>query len=137
MTKLRLAIVGFGKIATVRHVPAIAATPGVDLVAIADPKATSPDVPNFPSLEALLRDGPPIDAVTLCSTTPARELGLIGHGVLATDAVADLVVLDARLSVVQTYVAGELVYSRQTEGREKVAKLRPTTEDAEDTEDSR
>ena len=57
----------------------------------------------------------PIDAVTLCSTTPARELGLIGHGVLAIDAVADLVVLDARLSVVQTYVAGELVYSRQAE----------------------
>jgi N-acetylglucosamine-6-phosphate deacetylase len=54
----------------------------------------------------------PVDAVTLCSTTPARELGLIGHGVLAIDAVADLVVLDSRLSVVQTYVAGELVYSR-------------------------
>jgi N-acetylglucosamine-6-phosphate deacetylase len=53
-----------------------------------------------------------VDAVTLCSTTPARELHLIGHGVLAIDAVADLVVLDARLSVVQTYVAGELIYSR-------------------------
>jgi N-acetylglucosamine-6-phosphate deacetylase len=60
----------------------------------------------------------PVDAVTLCSTTPARELGLIGHGMLAVDAVADLVVLDARLSVVQTYVAGELVYTRPTEGRE-------------------
>jgi N-acetylglucosamine-6-phosphate deacetylase len=56
----------------------------------------------------------PVDAVTVCSTTPARELGLMGHGVLAIDAVADLVVLDARLSVVQTYVAGELAYSRQT-----------------------
>jgi N-acetylglucosamine-6-phosphate deacetylase len=54
----------------------------------------------------------PVDAVTLCSTTPARELGLIGHGVLAIDAVADLVVLDAGLSVVQTYVAGALIYSR-------------------------
>ena len=74
MTKLRLAIVGFGKIATVRHVPAIAATPGVDLVAIADPKATSPDVPNFPSLDALLRDGPPIDAVTLCTPPQVRSV---------------------------------------------------------------
>jgi D-galactose 1-dehydrogenase len=74
MTKLRLAIVGFGKIATVRHVPAIAVTPGVDLVAIADPKATSPDVPNFPSLEALLRDGPPIDAVTLCTPPQVRSV---------------------------------------------------------------
>ena len=53
-----------------------------------------------------------VDAATLCSTTPARELGLVGHGVLAVDVVADLLVLDAQLSVVQTYVGGELVYSR-------------------------
>jgi N-acetylglucosamine-6-phosphate deacetylase len=54
----------------------------------------------------------PVDAATLCSTTPARELGLVGHGVLAPDAVADLVVLDAQFSVVQTYIAGQLAYSR-------------------------
>jgi N-acetylglucosamine-6-phosphate deacetylase len=53
-----------------------------------------------------------VDAATLCATTPARELGLVGHGVLAVDAVADLLVLDAQLSVVQTFVGGELVYSR-------------------------
>lgn len=73
MTNLRLAIVGFGKIATTRHVPAILATSGIDLVAIADPKAKSSDVPNFPSLEALLRDGPPIDAVTLCTPPQVRS----------------------------------------------------------------
>jgi D-galactose 1-dehydrogenase len=73
MTKLRLAIVGFGKIATVRHVPAIAAASGIELVAIADPKAKSPDVPNFPSLDALLREGPPIDAVTLCTPPQVRS----------------------------------------------------------------
>lgn len=54
----------------------------------------------------------PVDAATLCSTTPARELGLVGHGLLAADAAADLVVLDADLEVVQTYIAGQLVYSR-------------------------
>src|SRR5262249_37180881 len=54
-----------------------------------------------------------VDAATLCATTPARELGLVGHGVLAPDAVADLVVLDATFAVVQTYIAGQLVYSRQ------------------------
>jgi N-acetylglucosamine-6-phosphate deacetylase len=54
----------------------------------------------------------PLDAIAICSTTPARELGLLGHGVLALDAIADLVVLDAMLTVVQTYVAGRLVYSR-------------------------
>jgi N-acetylglucosamine-6-phosphate deacetylase len=52
-----------------------------------------------------------VDAAVMCSTTPARELGLVGHGVLATDAVADLVVLDPDLRVVQTYVAGRLVYA--------------------------
>ncbi len=53
-----------------------------------------------------------VDTATLCSTTAARELGLAGHGVLARDAIADIVVLDSGLSVVQTYVAGQLVYSR-------------------------
>ena len=48
----------------------------------------------------------------MCATTPARELGLVGHGLLAVDAVADFVVLDAQLRVVQTYVAGNLVYTR-------------------------
>jgi N-acetylglucosamine-6-phosphate deacetylase len=54
---------------------------------------------------------PLVDAVTLCSTTAARELGLVGHGVLAPEAWADLVVLDANLTVVQTYIAGQLVYA--------------------------
>ena len=53
-----------------------------------------------------------VDAATLCATTAARELGLVGHGVLAPDAVADLVILDATFSVVQTYVGGQLVYTR-------------------------
>jgi N-acetylglucosamine-6-phosphate deacetylase len=56
-----------------------------------------------------------VDAATLCSTTPARELGLVGHGVLAAEAVADLVILDSMFSVVQTYIAGQLVYSRKSE----------------------
>ncbi len=54
-----------------------------------------------------------VDAATLCATTAARELGLVGHGVLSAGAVADLVVLDARFMVVQTYVGGQLVYSRE------------------------
>jgi N-acetylglucosamine-6-phosphate deacetylase len=58
-----------------------------------------------------------VDAATLCATTPARELRLVGHGMLAPDAVADLVVLDARFSVVQTYVGGQLVYSREPKNK--------------------
>ncbi len=54
----------------------------------------------------------PVEAAMMCATTPARELGLVGHGVIARDAVADLVVLDSTFSVVQTYVSGQLVYAR-------------------------
>jgi len=55
-----------------------------------------------------------VDAVTVTSTTPARELGLVGHGVLAPEAVADLVVLDANFAVVQTYIGGQLTFSRNS-----------------------
>jgi len=55
-----------------------------------------------------------VDAATICATTPARELGLVGHGLLTIGAVADLVVLDAQLTVVQTYIGGQLVYARNT-----------------------
>ena len=53
-----------------------------------------------------------VDAATVCATTAARELGLVGLGVLAIDAAADLVVLDSQLAVVQTYIGGELAYAR-------------------------
>lgn len=53
-----------------------------------------------------------VDASTMCATTPARVMQLVGYGVIARDAVADLVVLDPQLSVVQTYVGGRLVYAR-------------------------
>ena len=45
----------------------------------------------------------------MCSTTPARELGLVGHGVIAKGAIADLTVLDERLRVVETFIAGRRV----------------------------
>jgi N-acetylglucosamine-6-phosphate deacetylase len=54
----------------------------------------------------------PVDAATMCATTPARALGLVGHGMIAVDAVADLTMLDAQYSVIQTYVGGRLVYAR-------------------------
>jgi N-acetylglucosamine-6-phosphate deacetylase len=54
------------------------------------------------------------NAVTMCSTTPAHELGLPGLGEVVVGAVADLVVLDSRLSVVETYLGGRVVYSRNT-----------------------
>jgi N-acetylglucosamine-6-phosphate deacetylase len=53
-----------------------------------------------------------VDAARLTSTTPASELGLRGHGVLAAGAIADIVVLDATLDVAQTWIGGRAVYTR-------------------------
>jgi D-galactose 1-dehydrogenase len=73
MTALRVAIVGLGKIARDQHVPTIAATEGVTLAAIASRHASLPDVPHFATLEQLLRDGPPVDAVALCTPPQVRR----------------------------------------------------------------
>src|SRR5206468_3913932 len=58
-----------------------------------------------------------VDASTICATTPARELGLVGYGLLAPETVADFVVLDANFSVVQTYLGGQLVYARTSDAQ--------------------
>jgi N-acetylglucosamine-6-phosphate deacetylase len=50
------------------------------------------------------------EAATVCATTPARALGLQGFGVIAAGAMADLVVLNRDLRVVQTWVSGMLVF---------------------------
>ena len=52
-----------------------------------------------------------VDAAMLCSSTPARELGLTGFGVIARDAVADLVVLDRGFRVQRTIIAGDSAYT--------------------------
>lgn len=52
-----------------------------------------------------------VDGARMCATTPASELGLLGHGVLATGAVADVVVLDANLAVRQTWIGGHLAFN--------------------------
>ena len=54
----------------------------------------------------------PVAAATLCATTPARQLGVADTGVIAVDAIADLVVLDRDLAVVRTYIGGDLAYQR-------------------------
>ena len=53
-----------------------------------------------------------VDAAAICSTTPARALGLQGFGVIAPGAMADLTVLGADMTVTQTWISGELAYSR-------------------------
>jgi N-acetylglucosamine-6-phosphate deacetylase len=50
-----------------------------------------------------------VEAATMCSTTPARELGLTGFGIIAVGATADLVVLDRGFHVVRTFIGGEQI----------------------------
>ena len=73
MTELRIAIVGFGKIARDQHVGAIAATPGATLAAVASRNAELPGLPHFATIEELLEKGPPIDAVSLCTPPQVRR----------------------------------------------------------------
>ncbi|OFW50672.1 MAG: N-acetylglucosamine-6-phosphate deacetylase [Acidobacteria bacterium RIFCSPLOWO2_12_FULL_68_19] len=53
-----------------------------------------------------------VEAAIMCSTTPARELGLTGLGLIAEGAVADVVVLDRGFRVVRTLIDGRDVFSR-------------------------
>jgi N-acetylglucosamine-6-phosphate deacetylase len=46
------------------------------------------------------------EAAVMCSTTPARALGMHGFGAIAPGAIADLVVLDQNLVPVHTFIAG-------------------------------
>lgn len=73
MTELRIAIVGFGKIARDQHVGAITAVPGATLTAIASRNASLPGLPHFATVEELLENGPPIDAVSLCTPPQVRR----------------------------------------------------------------
>jgi len=49
-----------------------------------------------------------VEAARLCATSPARQLGLKETGRIEVGATADLVVLDGRFRVAQTYLAGQL-----------------------------
>jgi D-galactose 1-dehydrogenase len=72
MSELRIAIVGFGKIARDQHVAAIEATDGVTLVAIVDSRAVHPGLPHFTTLDDLLRSDVSVDAVAICTPPQAR-----------------------------------------------------------------
>jgi D-galactose 1-dehydrogenase len=69
---LHLGLVGFGKIARDQHVPAIASTSSVELIAIASRNAVLEGVRNYTTLEAMLGGEPTLDAVILCQPPGAR-----------------------------------------------------------------
>jgi D-galactose 1-dehydrogenase len=70
---VRIAVIGFGKIARDRHIPAISGTSGIELVAVADPHASMDGVAHFKTLGELLAAKHPIDAVALCTPPQMRQ----------------------------------------------------------------
>jgi predicted dehydrogenase len=71
--QIRLAIVGAGKIARDRHLPAVSADGRFQLVATADAAGGIQGVAAFGSLEALLASGIGIDAVSICTPPAVRH----------------------------------------------------------------
>lgn len=73
MERIRIAIVGLGKIARDQHVPALQDNPAFLLAATASADGASLEgVPGYATLEALLDAGPAIDAVAICTPPQAR-----------------------------------------------------------------
>jgi D-galactose 1-dehydrogenase len=73
VTAIRIAIVGLGKIARDQHIPAIAGTDGIELVAVASRNASIDGVAHFATLDELLAAAPDIDAVALCTPPQIRR----------------------------------------------------------------
>jgi D-galactose 1-dehydrogenase len=67
----KLALVGYGKIARDQHMPAIAANPNFELVAIADPVARSEHLPSYKDVESLLAHEA-VDGIVMCQPPQTR-----------------------------------------------------------------
>jgi predicted dehydrogenase len=73
MTRIRLALIGIGKIARDQHLPAIAADPAFELVAAVSRNARVGGVANFTDIDALIASGLAIDAVSICTPPVGRH----------------------------------------------------------------
>jgi D-galactose 1-dehydrogenase/L-arabinose 1- dehydrogenase len=65
-------LVGFGKIARDQHVPSVARTDGIELVAVASRNANAEGVTNYNDLESMLAGEPELDAIVMCQPPQVR-----------------------------------------------------------------
>lgn len=79
MKPIRIAIIGFGKIAGDQHVPAIAGDPRLELAATSSRSGTGPQ-PRFTDWKELIRTVPDLDAVAI--TTPPEPRFAIARACL-------------------------------------------------------
>ena len=70
--KLKLGLLGIGKIARDQHIPALVASPDFELVACASRNARVDGVANFTQLEAMLAEMPQLDCVSICTPPQAH-----------------------------------------------------------------
>jgi D-galactose 1-dehydrogenase len=75
MEKIKIALIGMGKIARDQHAPALRADDAFDLVAVASPHAKLSGVRNFNDLPSLIKGTADVSAVALC-TPPQVRFGL-------------------------------------------------------------
>lgn len=69
---LKIGLVGFGKIAQDQHLPAIARTDGVQLIAVASRHGQAPGVRNYSDIAEMLAAEPDLDAVAMCQPPQFR-----------------------------------------------------------------
>jgi D-galactose 1-dehydrogenase len=72
MAKIKIAIVGLGKIARDQHLPSLNASDDFELVAVASPYDSLEGIPSFKDVESMLRAVPEVEAVALCTTPQVR-----------------------------------------------------------------
>lgn len=78
MKKIKVALVGMGKIARDQHVLAIAGNPAFELVAVASPRSKLEGFPHFTDVPALLKAIPDVDALSIC-TPPQNRYDIARH----------------------------------------------------------
>jgi len=72
MTKIKIAIIGLGKIARDQHIPSLNSSDAFELAAVASPHGKLDGIPSFSDIETLLRAMPEVTAVALCTTPQVR-----------------------------------------------------------------
>lgn len=72
MGKIKIAIVGLGKIARDQHIPSLLLSDAFELIAVASPHHQLDGMPSFGDLAALLQALPEVEAVALCTTPQVR-----------------------------------------------------------------
>jgi predicted dehydrogenase len=72
MARIKIAIVGLGKIARDQHIPSLNSNEAFELVAVASPHGKLDGVPNFPDIKTMLQAVPETAALALCTTPQVR-----------------------------------------------------------------